>query len=238
MNSLNYTILEWDSSFFGYQVGKLQGLSISYEGLDSLMKIERTKKTKLVYWFVQPTDLCSLELAKKLKLQPVDIKVTYQKETRKNLIDENITSLLNCELSPKLLSLAYQSGWQSRFKTDSKFNNFEFERLYATWIEKSIKGESSLDVLGYTKNDEVLGLVTIDHKKDNTASIGLIAVDSSARSIGIGTKLMEASESLSFIKGIRNLTVATQRDNTQACNFYKSIGYDIIEEVYIYHIWL
>ncbi len=238
MSAIQYKLLEWDSSFFGYPIGKLQENAISREALFSLMQEEREKGTKLIYWFVKPDDTLSIAMANQLKLKPIDVKVTFQKTPVDKHLDTGISSILNSELSPAILSLALQSGWQSRFKVDQNFNNNEFERLYTTWIEKSLGGELTLDVLGYTKNNEILGLSTIENKDDKSASIGLIAVDEQARGMKIGTKLMEASEHICFKKGIKNLSVSTQRSNKQACRFYESLGYTLSDEVNIYHIWL
>ncbi|HUW07641.1 MAG TPA: GNAT family N-acetyltransferase [Williamwhitmania sp.] len=238
MRPIQYTKLEWDSSFFGYPIGKLDDDAISHDSILNLIKEEHEKGTKLIYWFVNPSNHALLRLANQLKLQPVDIKVTFQKAPVEKKMVSNISSLLHEEISPTILSLALQSGWQSRFKLDSNFINNEFERLYTTWIEKSLNGDLSIDVLGYNTNNEVQGLVTIENKGDSAASIGLIAVDERARGMKIGTKLMDASEQICYKKGIKNLSVATQRSNKQACNFYESLGYTLSDEVNIYHIWL
>lgn len=238
MRPIQYTKLEWDSSFFGYPIGKLDDDAISPDSILNLIQEEHKKGTKLIYWFIKPSNHTLIRLADQLKLQPIDIKATFHKVPVENKMVSNISSLLHEELSPTLLSLALQSGWQSRFKIDANFNNNEFERLYTTWIEKSLNGDLSIDVLGYTTNNEVQGLVTIENKGDKAASIGLIAVDERARGMKIGTKLMEASEQICYKKGIKNLSVATQRSNKQACNFYESLGYTLSDEVNIYHIWL
>ena len=49
-----FEILEWDSSFFGYPVGKILASSITAEEIAVLTSKAREKNTRLVYLFADP----------------------------------------------------------------------------------------------------------------------------------------------------------------------------------------
>ena len=54
---------------------------------------------------------------------------------------------------------------------------------------------------------------------------------------GIGGILLKHLETILYQKGITSLTIPTQFENKQACNFYSKQGYSIFENTFIKHFW-
>lgn len=225
--------LPWDSDFFGLRIGRVD---ISCK--EDWRILEQTIAEGLSYNLLYIFDKECIGLpADKAKL--VDIKVVYKKDvSNSSMLDlSSIHQYKNRVPDKDLYSLALVSGQYSRYNLDKKFPQGSYERLYRRWIENSVNGQMADAVFYYLEEDTKIGMVTL-RREGETASIGLIASAPMCQGKGIGTKLIEASETWLFSKGIKLLEVATQRNNIYACRFYEKLGFVPVSETNIYHLWL
>ncbi len=223
--------LEWDTNFFGYNIGKV---IVEDSLIDENLLLNNDYK--LIYIFSnQPL---SNDLVKKNNLFLADEKVDLMMDVTSLLFDkisnENFIELT--ELDNNLLDLAFQSGHFSRFKIDPNFKNNEFEKLYTKWIEQSIKHENAEKVIGFLLENKVVGFITIGFK-NNMVDIGLIAVNEQNRNLRIGKKLLQYVFNFALEKSIKNISVTTQKQNQGAMKFYLQSGFSINHITYIYHLW-
>ena len=223
--------LEWDSTFFDYEVGKI---SVSKnKNFDFKVFKKNSFSYKLVYVF-------SKEKLDNKELNLVDTKLTF---TRKN---ENVKSGCNKNLTffskeeddfKSLEALALSSGEYSRFKVDVNFKNGEFKNLYKKWINNIVFEDKALDVIIYKEDDNILGFSTLDKINDTLCDIGLVAVDGKHRGKSIGTKLINFTIEQAFNLEFNTIQVVTQLENQPAINLYKKCGFKIKKTEYIYHYW-
>ncbi|MCU0422366.1 MAG: GNAT family N-acetyltransferase [Bacteroidia bacterium] len=220
--------LEWDSRFFGYPIGRIDvGQQTSLN-----LKMLNLYEYKLIYLFSEK-ELLDVD-NKENPIQLVDIKVQLGKSVNPNaIINQHIVRIYS--LSEQLIKLALQSGAYSRFKLDTHFKNNEFERLYTTWITNAIDDTSTV-VYGYIYEGFLAGFITLSIK-NNSADIGLIAVDEQKRGLQVGTKLLATADAFAVEQGIEKITVNTQFENKTAMNFYIKNNYNILNRSYIYHLW-
>lgn len=238
MNKLD--ILEWDSDFFGYKVGKIIASSIGSGELATLISEAKDLDVKLIYIFTDPTDVASKQAAASNNAKLVDQKITFYTkitDSHSSVTDEHIQLYEQDYPSEQLISLSMQSGMYSRYKIDPGFKNKEFERLYLRWVENSVNKKIADHTFVYREGENDLGFVTLKIK-DGHGQIGLIAVDESSRGKSIGKKLVAAVFNKLVEKRAVDLDVATQVDNEDACNFYKKVGFKEHKADNIYHIWL
>lgn len=219
--------LEWDSTFFNLNVGKVDFKeckeSLNDESYDLL-------------YVVSSADF-DLKL-KGFENSFSEQKVNFYKEFKETQqLSENVFSYRETEYDIQdIYELAFESGKNSRFLLDKKFNAEKFKELYKLWIDNSISGNLADDVLFYKYQGKIVGLLTYKTTKKN-ASVGLIAVSEKHQGKGIGGIMLRHLETVLNIKGIQNLTIPTQAQNQQACYFYNKIGYSISEKTYIKHYW-
>ena len=225
--------LEWDSSFFGYQVGKM------ILDIDNFNKEEFKKEAinyKLVYAY------CN-EIVNDEEFKLVDEKVTFFQKIKMNKISlskkNKIRSFdLNQDDLTSLIELGVESGIYSRFKIDSTFSNNEFERLYREWILNSINYKLSFEVLiAVDGENRLLGFITIGALNEKTSEIGLIAVSKEARGRGLAKELINSAINESIKRGYENIEVVTQKNNLPAMNLYFKTNFFEKELVRIYHYW-
>lgn len=226
---MNLSRLNWDSDFFGLNIGKLV---LSDEDEFLKLDIEGLLDYDLVYIFANHGYKMPVVGA-----NLVDCKVIYKKSISRNVeTNSNVVAFSENKPSPDLYELALQSGEYSRFRLDDKMPAGSYEKLYRKWIEQSVCKAIADEVLCYYYNGKIVGMVTLA-VKDNVGSIGLVAVDSSCRGLGIGSALLESVDSYLFGRGVRVVEVATQLDNTKACSWYEKNGYVVDSMTDIYHWW-
>jgi dTDP-4-amino-4,6-dideoxy-D-galactose acyltransferase len=215
------TPLPFDSSLFGYPVGKCQ-IDESWIESDFL---KEAKHFKLVYLFSDaPFEF------KQAQLFPVDVRLSFVKSLEYSISSDTSITLYNGDLTEGLLSLALESGVYSRFYTDPRFVHGEFEKLYRRWIEKEVSQNQVL----LAKNQTGFVSCEVINKE---AQIGLIAVNKDQRGKGWGKKLVQAAENFAIQKGAQTMTIGTQAANLPASALYQSMGYQLIERKYIHHYW-
>lgn len=223
--------LDWDSAFFGYNVGKIDVRDENKFDFKAF-NIE-SKKFKLIYIY-----------SKNNLIYP-----NFKLVDKKVLLSQMCTDFLNQNtvviesFDPKkhnileLKKLALESGLYSRFKIDKNFKNGEFESLYIRWIENAINDELTFDIIVAVKNNKIVGFATLNKKKDFLADIGLLAVSELVRGCGIGRQIIQECIIRSKKAGYQEIQVITQLDNSAAMNLYKKANFKIKEINNIYHLW-
>jgi len=163
-------------------------------------------------------------------IQEIENRIVFEKALDSVSKEDSEIKVFDGLLFPELESLALESGTYSRFKTDLRLGKGEFEKLYKLRIQKSV---SAREVLISTGNS---GFVSCNVNED-TAQIGLIAVDKNHRGKGWGKRLILAAESFAFAKGAKKMRIGTQEANQPACSLYEKMGYEVAEWVWVGHYW-
>ncbi|WP_057936021.1 GNAT family N-acetyltransferase [Algoriphagus resistens] len=212
--------LPFDSSLFGYQVGKTT-IGDSWNEKDFL---KAAGDFRLVYLFSEkPVELHDHGF------HWVDTKVIFEKELQ-NQIEVVSIQPFQGNLNNELEELAFLSGIHSRFKIDPRLQNGEFEKLYRLWITKAYESNSIL------QSPDLAGMVTLT-VEHGQANIGLIAVSGENQGKGWGRKLLQAAEYQAFRQGAVIMKIPTQSSNAPACKLYESLGYQLKNKIHVYHYW-
>lgn len=232
---MNVELLEWDSNFFGIKVGKLVLNQI--ESWDD----QNLATWDLIYVFVSPENKAVNSFLKAKNLKIVDEKISFRMDLNQAdsqlAKNKNILSYQPGLKDKDLIKIGLQSGIYSRFKVDPKFHNQHFEKLYNTWMQKSINREIANEVFVYQDlQNEMKGVITL--KENNKCiEIGILAIDEKFRGQRIGKQFIEEAKRYCLLKGIHCLKVVTQKQNREACSFYTNCGFQESNIVNIYHYW-
>lgn len=172
-----------------------------------------------------------------------DLKVTYLKKVEKDETKEGEKNRWDCEVLHSdaeeilvtLEDLALISSHDSRFRTDIHIKNELVDEMYKIWILKIIRDDASFVIVARHSNGDVMGMLTVKEVSKSFA-IELIAVFPKYHLLGVGRAMMEKCLFIASARKKEKVTVVTQSTNKGACRFYKSLGFDIIECKYIYHV--
>ena len=230
---------EWDSRFFGYPVGAVSFLEPPDIKADILPVLHQATQAgiRLLYLVTPPVPDRLCLAMQRAGATPVGTKVEYSKNINNVIPDKKSNFICLCsEHSPALESLALQSGFYSRFRMDAGFQNREFERLYSEWLKSSLRGENGKRVYIAGNIHEPHGLITVE--PNGIVRIGLLAVGPQWRGQGLGHQLVIEAERFCHRNGHKELSLATQANNQNACRFYDYCGFQRIAEKQYFHAWL
>lgn len=227
------TKLSWDSDFFGYPVGEMALKPNDRFDLKRFLQVK--KEYKLVYITTQkPLDL------KGVDFHHADTKVLYIKHLPAIQVPlpKPCLPIDNPDAhKPQLMELVLESGRYSRFKTDPRFINREYDKIYHTWMEAAIDGTFGKAILVCRTEQAINGFVLVIETDEMTASMWLMAVDPAKRGLGIGKALLASAEAFAIEKGYTEMQVITQLANTEARTLFERSGYRLAELSYTYHYW-
>lgn len=238
----NHEPLPWDSEFFGFGVASLGEQPLGRAELRSALDDLRTRGVRLVYWAPPAADLDSDRAGRAESGRLVDRKTTFAVDDLAGLdpapaASRRVRRYEHKTCTPELERLAIQSGGQSRFAVDPKIPRERFESLYRLWMRKSIGGDLAQGVLVAGEAGRIEGVITLADK-DGAGSIGLIAVDESARGRGLGSALIRSALHWARARSLERMRVVTQGDNLPACRLYEKHGFERVGVQSFFHFWL
>lgn len=236
----NIEKLEWDSAFFGINIGKL---TIHNEKeFDPLVFLNEAKKGdfSLVYVFIFQKML-TWEKVLRSNLKLVDIQTTmsmkFNKENYKNLPYLLINELTQNEIN-ECYKIAEDTSEVSRFFNEKKIGKLKTKELYRKWIDNALN-KSFADGLFIEKENGIVSGIHV-HKTDSTNKIGyfpLTGVGRNNKRKGIGKKLWE--QALAYWANENEIEIIKSTfsfQNAESLNFHLKMSFNKIEEVkYIYH---
>jgi ribosomal protein S18 acetylase RimI-like enzyme len=228
-------ILEWDSSFFGYSVGRIRNCPRHLSQID-IRNVMQENNLQLLYC------LTSEPLSEVFASFYVVTQVTYEQLLDDTGHEPPKTTEVNvypypCQAATKELQLlAYEAGWSSRFQMDSHVSQDQFRNMYDQWIDRSCKREIADTVLISECADRLAGFITLA-KHNDILQIGLLAVAKPFRGQGIGNLLIHNAIFYASHLGCKRIRVITQENNTAAIKLYEKTGMQLAKTHYCYHFW-
>jgi len=226
--------LKWDSDFFKLSIGQANvknqneiEYGITLDGFDLVYVVSDILLNRTIQFSYHGT------------------KVKF----RKILIEENIIPDINIQHLDNdyynahqdvIKNIAYMSGHFSRFNLDSRFGRERFLRLYNQWIENALSHIHDNIFIVYKQNLTnipvafLTGMINIDSE---VSKVGLLGVDENERGKRIGSSLLKYFEKEAMNYNQREIEIYTQTENSDACRFYNSMGYNKENIQYIYHLW-
>ena len=234
-----FEIVEWDSNFFELKVAKVNSFDSKKE-FDEIKEELIYNKVELAYVFSEPNSKMDAVL-KQEQVFLADEKVTFARkiiEFEQKVGLENIEEYKGTFVTDKMLDIAIQTSEFSRFRIDCNFKKEEFKNLYYQWIKNAVENQANGKLFVFQNKDLLKGLVYLKEIDDTKGSISLIGVDQGYRGEQIGTKLIHQAIAHFNNLGKKEVQVVTQKANVLACNFYTKNGFEIMDSVNVYHLWV
>jgi dTDP-4-amino-4,6-dideoxy-D-galactose acyltransferase len=249
-------VLAWDSEFFGRRIGRIVPIEAKGGRLDRALLAEvdawcSAEAIDCLYFLADSGDPATAAVAEAGGFRLVDLRVTLEgrpgghpegefragriwagessslpdPSARPSLQDDR-TRLFFPEDLADLRRIAAASHHDSRFYADPHFDRERCDELYATWIEKSCRGESADAVLVAEHEGKPAGYISCVRSGGvgDSGEIGLIAVAAEAQGRGLGKALIRASLRWFADRGLSRVRVVTQGRNVRAQRLYQAHG--------------
>lgn len=224
--------LEWDTRFFGVRIASLEAEGITAGQWSAALRFCREQCVQCLY--VLAATEADAELARKAGARSVDTRVTLElARPVPPAPDERIRPAVEADV-PALRALAARSHADSRFYADGRFARERCDELYATWIEKSVRGWADA-VFTSGPAGAPLGYLSC-HVRETHLEIGLVAVAEAARGRGLGRALVGAALRRAADQGL-GVRVVTQGRNQAAGALYAASGFELLRMQTWLHLW-
>ena len=178
-------------------------------------------------------------LGKHMGMYLADINVQFIKNLSVGFVEsENPAEIFEAyQHDERVLRIAHGAFIYSRFFNDPNLPRDKAKGVYAHWAENAF-GKSERYYALAKNQGEIGGFILFSFNTNTSVgTIELLAVDERHRGLRVGKSLIAGVEKFMNQKGIENIKVGTQADNSSAIRFYTSCGFNQKTCNSIYHYW-
>jgi dTDP-4-amino-4,6-dideoxy-D-galactose acyltransferase len=234
--------LPWDSEFFGYGVGKINGifpLSDPYyrpyadytRGIDALIKLSKEKGIKYLFANVDSRDLALIQSMGKLGFSLIETRLAYQRDIRNYEYKERFPVRIAKEEDIESLGSAAITmvNMYDRFHSDPFISKKDADRLMYKWVEASIK-EGFADITMVPDFKKPTAFVTVKFHKNNWGKWGIKIVQPILSAVGNEykgwyRKIISEINYYSSGLGVEHCYVTTQVTNYGVLWVWETLGF-------------
>ena len=230
--------LGWDSAFFGFPVA--QGEPATAGDVVAIDLWADIETIRCVYLLVPAASLEVRAAAESRGFSLTGIRVTCTSDVTIDALSvtSDAFTVRPAEEAdvPELERIAASSHSESRFYADGHFSRDSCESLYRTWIRRSCEGWAD-GVLVADLGGQPQAYISLHVRAPDEGAIGLFAVASNARKMGIGRALVRAGLGWFRDRQVKRVTVVTQAHNVAALRLYQRAGFFVSQVDLWFHKW-
>lgn len=229
--------MEWDSSFFGKRIGRLQPDSDSSTDLDAVARLDRSS-FDCVFVELDVDAAHLLDLWSSLGARVVDVRLELSALVGNTLAHTpsrpiEVVGEWSSSDREAATALAEDLSTWSRFARDPAFAD-SAARMYRSWIGMAFSGEH--ETLVWREQGRIAGILTSKLEPD-AAWLELLDVHEGHRGRGIGLALVNAFLARAGATTPRVAKVRTQLRNTGAVRTYERAGFGLSRATLVLHWW-
>jgi ribosomal protein S18 acetylase RimI-like enzyme len=238
-NSAGVHFLEWDSSFFGKRIARVEGNSLTLTRSTEIDHWSAQNQIDCLYFLAASDDDATVICAEQNGYHLVDLRISLSANIRNiSFAKEQSPSIRFASEKdiPALQAIAGSNHTNSRFFTDTHFDREKCRRMYEIWIEKCVKSPTSR-VFVWDNNGKAVAYVSANLELDNSGDIALVGLAPEWQGQGIGKQLIDSALAYFAFNQAFTVTTATQGRNIHAIKLYQKCGFSIQSIELWYHKW-
>ena len=241
MSDDSITTLDWDSTFFGFKIGRAN--SQRFDERDSEI-VERAKEIgiRCLYFLVDADSAATLAALHSFGGKFVDGRLRLVRPADRvsegDADEETIRPAGETDFS-ELVEISEEIEWDTRFFKDTLFPIERSREMYSKWIARDLSEGIVLAAVD-SSNGRIQGFLsyTMD-EKEAVSVIQLLAVRESARGQGVADRLLsEALRRIRSTEEAAEVQVVTQSSNIPAQRLYQKHGFRSSSVQLWFHLWL
>lgn len=239
-------LLEWDTAFFGVRIATMTAGDLRPERVKAAVDWCRANRVDCLYALSDAGDTEGARALEQAGARNVDVRTTLALEMAQRKRHEHAAGAPGHEAVtlrvasatdiPVLRALAARSHTNSRFWADQRFSRERCGELYATWIEKSVRGWAD-HVFVPEIGGKPVGYLSCHSRAAQRGEIGLVAIDAAAQGRGLGGEMLDAGLDWFAAHGLTRAVVVTQGANAGALQLYQSRGFRTESSQLWHHLW-
>lgn len=234
-------ILDWDSHFFGFTIGKVIADKLTVESAGQIDAWAQAANVKCLYFLASLADYETAHVAAHYGYTLVDVRVkkTYNVLTAPAGFPATPHEIraVRSEDMPQLNDLVSSISWDTRFAFDPQFPRDKVQQLYVLFLERCISANSAL-VLVFEQDGEITGVSAGAFSAEKKAgSLELTAVSEKHTGKEYGASLTRAVMKKLAETGASHITMVTQTRNCASLALHEKCGFITASVDAWYHKW-
>ena len=230
--------LDWDSEFFGLEIGRIFPRRLNERILDFALKEIESAGLECVYYLCDCNDAESVRLAEGAGFHFTDIRLTLECASRRELRPNPAIRPGRVSDIPALEDIASAAYIYSRYWFDQGFSREDCQRFYENWVAKCVSEPNYAQTFVYGREGErPSGFIAVRRQSASTGAIILLGVANGARGQGLGPALIEHALDWAARDDLQSLEVVTQGRNYAAQRAYQRAGFTTGKVELWYHLW-
>jgi dTDP-4-amino-4,6-dideoxy-D-galactose acyltransferase len=230
-------VLDWDSAFWGFRIGRVVGEGMTAELAAALEAWAAEEAVSCLYFLTPADDHETVDSAQQARFRFVDVRLELNQPFSPVEPTRLVRPYEHRDLDA-LRAIAQTSHEITRFYADPRFPRARCRELYDTWIVRSCEEGFADGVLVADIDGRAVGYVTCDYDEGGrSGSIGLIAVADSERGAGLGDELVRGALHWMNDRGAAEAHVVTQGANVAAQRTFQRAGFRTSSVKLWFHCW-
>jgi dTDP-4-amino-4,6-dideoxy-D-galactose acyltransferase len=234
---MNIRKLNWDSTFFGFNIAELELKEADGFNLDQLNDYSDKNSIKLIQCRLNVACNENINNIRSNGFEFVDLKINFWTKTNKVSSTNRIVRRATVKDVDGLKKIAGEVFAEESRYHHKNINLKKVNDFYQTWVEKAVFGTFDDYCLVVERNNIVKGFVTLKENDKNKIVIGLIGVSKDSHGMGIGSDLIGECIAIAQRENYSEIEVSTGGKNIEAQNFYIKNGFKIKEIQAWYYKW-
>jgi dTDP-4-amino-4,6-dideoxy-D-galactose acyltransferase len=238
------TLLEWDTEFFGQRIARLNTSYLTPENVEIIDNFCAKNQIDCLYFLATSDDSLTIRLAEENAYRLQDVRMVFELELGKIKIERSNLAP-NFELktatladTDSLVPFVQNAFIHSRFYNDPHFSSEQCDRLYETWLIRSIEGNFADTVLMLTYKGQAAAFISCSLDESTvTGTISLVGVAEKMRGQKLGVQMVNNALLYFQQQRMQSVEVVTQARNIAAQRLYQKCGFRTKQTSLWYHKW-
>lgn len=240
------TLLEWDTEFFGKNIGRIIPNHLDANEFKAAMAWANKHQVECLYLLLDVDSFETIYLAENhgFHFQGLRTEVMRSLDNIDSLLLPDTDNLVlrhaTMDDIPYLRPIAQDAYHWTRFYSDANFSEAQCQKLYDIWLTKSITENYADYVVVAELAGEAVGYMTCNlaSKPDSKeGTFHLVGVNPKVRGRGIGQRVIVAAMQWLKTQGMTSVSLSTQGRNIPVIRFYQRIGFVSTSVQMWYHWW-
>jgi dTDP-4-amino-4,6-dideoxy-D-galactose acyltransferase len=235
-------LLEWDSTFFGLRIARVEPVAVHGEAGNLVDAWCGLNQIDCVYLLADAGDQPTIDAAEAAGFKLVDIRLTLDLKLSEAAlappgVAHGVVRAAEARDLQMLKAIARQSHRETRFYADGHFDPQRCDDMYEAWIERSCNGWADRVIVAELEG-LAAGYVSCHLRTPRDGQIGLVAVESNKRGLGLGLVMLDEALRWFADQKVTSVSVVTQGRNVKAARFYQRAGFSVASIQLWYHKWV
>ena len=235
--------LSWDTTFFGQRIGKVNHEHLTEDTAHQIDAWSADQQIDCLY-FLANDDPDTVRIAEDYHYRLHDVRITLETKISPSSLNklqfapDFVPGNADMADAQALLPLTQETFTHSRFYHDPNFSKQQCDKLYETWLLRSLDRSFADAVFKIDYQGMPCAYITgsLD-QEEKIGSIGIVGVSSTVRGHNLGSHLINAILRYFSEQGMESCEVVTQARNIAAQRLYQKCGFRTSNVQLWYHKW-